>query len=437
MIQLPHHFTPREYQLPFFKAMDSGFKRAVLLWSRRTGKDKTCFNYMVKESFRRVGTYYYFFPTYNQGRKALWDAIDKDGFKVLGHIPKELIVGKPNQTDMKVNLKNGSVIQVVGSDNIDSIVGTNPVGCVFSEYPLQDPRGWDFVSPILRENGGWAVFDFTPRGRNHGFRLFEMAKNNPDWFCQKLTVDDTHGHGGTMGPAEIDAERRSGMDEDLIQQEYYCSFDAAVPGAYYGEQMRLAQKDGRITKVPYDPMLPVNTYWDLGIGDSTAIWFEQTLRNEIRMIDYYQNSGVGLDHYVKTLREKPYNYGSHFAPHDAEARELGTGKSVTEIARELGLDFQIVPRLSVDDGINAARLVFSRVWFDENKCRKGLDCLSFYHKDYDDKAETFRLKPVHDWSSHGADAFRYFAVAHEDQLDWRPKDRYKQKKNRFLSWMSA
>ena len=179
VIQLPFHFKPRPYQLPFFRAMDGGLKRAVLVHHRRAGKDKSAFNFMVKEAFKRVGIYYYFFPTYNQGRKVLWDGIDKDGFRFLDHIPKEVRKGDPNQTEMKQMLINGSMIQIVGSDNVDTIVGTNPVGCVFSEYPLQDPSGWDFVRPILRENGGWAVFCYTPRGKNHGYDLYAMAKDNP------------------------------------------------------------------------------------------------------------------------------------------------------------------------------------------------------------------------------------------------------------------
>ena len=254
---------------------------------------------------------------------------------------------------------NDSIFQIVGTDNIDSIVGTNPIGCVFSEYALQDPRAWEFIRPILRENGGWAVFDYTPRGKNHGWTLYQMARDNPDWFTSLLTVDDT----GVLTSADIDAERREGMDEDLIQQEYYCSFEGARQGAYYSAQLKLAEKEGRLTSVPYEPIAGVQTWWDLGIGDSTAIWFTQTIGREVRVIDYLEASGEGLGYYAKALAAKGYVYdlkGAHHAPHDIEVRELGTGRSRLETAAGLGIDFHVVPRLGIDDGIEATRSFLSR-----------------------------------------------------------------------------
>jgi len=409
-ITIPYKYVPRDYQLPLFKAFDEGYKRFVTVWHRRAGKDKSYVNLVSKAMMERVGVYYYFFPTYAQGKKILWDGIDGAGFKFLDHFPKALIDGQPNSTEMKLRFKNGSLFQVVGADNIDSIVGTNPVGCIFSEYALQDPRGWDFVRPILRENGGWAAFNFTPRGKNHGYKLYMMAKDNPQWFTQLLTVDDTH----VLNDQDIEDERASGMDEELIQQEYYCSFESAMQGAYYANQIVQAEKENRIGEVPYDPLLLVDTYWDLGIGDSTSIWFTQTHMNQIRLIDYYETSGEGLPYYKKYLDGKPYNYGAAYAPHDIEVRELGTGKSRLEIARSLGIDFRIIPKLSIDDGIEAARAIFPRCWFDRKKCEQGLDALSSYRKEWDSKRNEFKQRPYHDWSSHGADAFRYLAVGHRD-----------------------
>ena len=246
-IAIPYKYEPREYQLPLFQAFDNGYKRFVTVWHRRAGKDKSYINLVAKAMMQRVGVYYYFFPTYAQGKKIMWDGIDGSGFRFLNHFPKELIDGQPNSTEMKLRFKNGSLFQIVGADNIDSVVGTNPVGCVFSEYALQDPKGWDFVRPILRENGGWAAFNFTPRGKNHGFKLYNMARTNPDWFCQMLTIHDT----GVLSEADIEAERASGMDEELIQQEYYCSFEAGMQGSYYSNQLDLAYKEDRITDVPH------------------------------------------------------------------------------------------------------------------------------------------------------------------------------------------
>lgn len=420
-IAIPYKYEPREYQLPLFQAFDNGYKRFVTVWHRRAGKDKSYINLVAKAMTQRVGVYYYFFPTYAQGKKIMWDGIDGSGFRFLNHFPKELIDGQPNSTEMKLRFKNGSLFQIVGADNIDSVVGTNPVGCVFSEYALQDPKGWDFVRPILRENGGWAAFNFTPRGKNHGFKLYNMARTNPDWFCQMLTIHDT----GVLSEADIEAERASGMDEELIQQEYYCSFEAGMQGSYYSNQLDLAYKEDRITDVPHDPIILVDTFWDLGIGDSTAIWFVQTAFNQVRLIDYYETSGEGLPHFKTVLDKKPYIYGSHYAPHDIEVRELGSGKSRREIARSLGIDFRVVPKMKVEDGIEAARAIFPRCWFDKTKCEQGIDALASYRKEWDAKRDEFKQRPYHDWTSHAADAFRYFALGHRDARVPEHRKRYK------------
>ena len=404
-IKIPHNFSPRPYQEGLFYCIDSGFKRAVAVWHRRAGKDKTIWNLLIREAFLRVGSYFYFFPTYSQGRKIIWDGADREGFRFLHHAPKQVIEHIRND-EMKIRLVNGSLIQIVGSDNIDSIVGTNPIGCVFSEFSLQNPTGWDFVRPILAENGGWAVFNYTPRGHNHGYDLFKQAQENPSWYCQLLTVSDT----GVITEAQIQAERESGMNEELIEQEFFCSFDAAIPGAYYATELRKARDDRRICGVPHEDHSRVHTAWDLGMDDSTTIWFFQLIGREIRLIDYYEGSGYGLKHYAEILDKKKYLYGTHIAPHDIEVRELGTGTSRRATAASLGIDFVVAPRLLVEDGINAVRAMLSKCWFDSQKCGHGINALSSYRKDYDEKNRAFKLRPVHDWASHGADAFRVLAT---------------------------
>ena len=223
-VTIPYKFSPRSYQVPFLQAMDSGTKRACWVVHRRGGKDKTAINFTAKKAFQRVGAYYHCLPTYNQARKVLWDAIDKDGFRMMDHIP-EALRAKTNQAEMKINLINGSIWQAIGADNYDAVVGANPIGLIMSEWAVSDnyPKAWDYFRPILAENGGWAVFIYTPRGRNHGFQLYQDALRNPDWFCQLLTVDDTQ----AINPADIQAERDAGMSEDMIQQEFYCSFLAS------------------------------------------------------------------------------------------------------------------------------------------------------------------------------------------------------------------
>ncbi len=251
-ITIPHNYTPRPYQAGLYNCIADGYLRAVAVWHRRSGKDKTLINLLIKEALKRVGVYYYFFPTYNQGRKVLWDGIDRSGFKYMDHIP-EALRESTNQAEMKIRLINGSLIQIIGTDNIDSVMGTNPVGCVFSEYSLQNPEAWDLIRPILAENGGWAVFNYTPRGRNHGFILYEMAKNNKEWFCECLTIEDT----GAVSPDVVQAERESGMSEEMIKQEFFCSFEASLQSCFFngvldGHNKVQAGVVGTITKVRGD-----------------------------------------------------------------------------------------------------------------------------------------------------------------------------------------
>jgi len=354
-------------------------------------------------------------PTATQARKAVWDAVDASGKRVLDKVFPRVLRAGTNATEMKISLKCGAIWQLVGSDNFNSLVGANPVGVVFSEYSLADPAAWDYVRPILAENGGWAVFIFTPRGRNHGYVLLEMARRNPNWFAQVLSVDDTRRADGTpvIGADAIEEDRRAGMAEEILRQEYWCSFDAALTGAYYGKAIEAARSEGRIGGVEWEPALPVETWWDLGMGDSTAIWFAQRLGAEVRLIDYLEASGEGLSFYIDVLKSKPYAYGRHIAPHDIEVRELGTGKSRRETAQKLGLRFEVAPAQSLADGIEASRALIPNCWFDETKCARGIEALAQYRREWNDKTKDFKPTPLHDWTSHGSDAFRYGAVARE------------------------
>lgn len=429
---LPYNFKARSYQKPVLLTLDSGeIKRAVCVWHRRSGKDKTFLNFMIKKLNQRPGGYYYFFPTYAQGKKILWDGRDRDGFPYMGHFPDEMVKKRDNQ-ELKLELVNGSIFQIIGTDKIDTIVGTNPVGCVFSEYSLQNPAAWKFIRPILKENGGWALFNFTPRGNNHAKKLYDMAKNNDNWFCELLTVNDTKRADGShvYSKQDIQEERDEGVEEDFIQQEYYCSFTGCIQGSYYSRLMQKAEEEGRIGNVPYDPLIEVETAWDLGVGDATGIWFIQRIGMEIRFIDYYETSGEGLPYYVKLLREKPYVYGNHYAPHDIAVREFSTGKSRRETALGLGIDFITAEKLTIDDGIDACRNILPRCYFDEKKCEQGLDALKEYHKVYDEDRKEFKNKPLHDWTSHGADALRTFAVG---MIEIRKAKRSRRRKA-SISW---
>jgi len=359
----------------------------------------------------KVGTYYYFFPTYNQGKKIMWNGIDKDGFKFLDHIPEELRVRASSQ-EMIIEIKNGSIFQIIGTDNVDSIVGTNPIGCVFSEYALQDPIAWGYIRPILAENGGWAVFNFTSRGKNHGYDLVQYAKSQDDWFTDILPATKTN----VFTPEQLKKEKEQYLIEDgddlRFQQEYMCSFEGSMQGNYYGKFLSKAEKENRILHVPYEPQLPVYTIWDIGIGDATSIWFLQIVGKELRFIDYLEAEGEGLAYYAKELKEKDYVYAKHFMPHDIDVREIGTGVSRKSTADSLGIKpIEVLPKLTIEEGIASARLILPRSYFDEEKCKRGLDCLRQYHKEFDEKLKCYKNRPKHDWSSHGADSFRYSATA--------------------------
>lgn len=431
-------FRPRRYQkkvLGYFGDFKQPGKRAVLVWHRRAGKDVMALNCSIRSMEARTGLYWHMLPTASQGRKVLWDGMDSEGRRILDVAFPPVARRSSNSTEMKIELRNGSIWQIVGSDNYNHLVGSNPIGVVMSEYSLADPAAWDFVRPILAENGGWAIFAFTPRGRNHGYRLFEMASRNEDWHVERLGAEQT----GAISAEAIEAERQAGMAEELVAQEFYCSFDASLVGSYYGQAMAQARTAGRIGPVPHDPAQPVHTVWDIGIGDATAIGFVQASGPVFRFIDYYEASGAGIQHYVRMLQEKAaagdWVYGRHFAPHDIGHAEWGSGRTRIATARELGIRFEIVPRWGIEDGIQAARTVLPRCWFDETNCDRLVDALTSYRKEWDDRLKLYRDRPLHDWSSHAADMFRYFAVGFREPA--RRGAVARQAETRFDLWRDA
>lgn len=422
-ISLPHEYTPRSYQKEVFEQYRKGIRRFILVWHRRSGKDKTMLNFTICRMLERKGMYWYVLPTYEQARLIIWEGMGSgvnEGFPFLDHFPEELIKSK-NDTRLEIELINGSIFRLVGSDHVDRLVGANPVGAVYSEYSLQTPSAWELISPILAENKGWASFIFTPRGRNHAFALWERAQGATTWFTSIKTVDDTRrdAEGEDSSPVVtdeiLDEERARGVDEDLIQQEYYCSFVGFREGSYYGRQISDAFKEGRIRDVTYDQKYPVCTSWDLGVADQCSIWFAQKIGREFYCIDYYQNNGQGLPHYIKVVKDKPYVYSNHYAPFDIEQREFTSGRSRREIARDLGINFRVTPKLGLMDGIDNARAMISRFYFDKHKCDYGLRSLINYHKDFNTKLLTYKFHPVHDKWSHGADSFRYLCLGVENE----------------------
>jgi phage terminase large subunit len=408
-VEINLSFKPRSYQLPILDALENkGYRRVMAILPRRAGKDVCAFNVMIRAAIRRIGTYYYIFPTYGQARKVIWDAIMNDGKKFIDFIPTELIVGVPNSQEMKIKLRNGSLIQLIGSDNVDSLVGTNPQGIVFSEYAIQDPNAYSFLRPVLVANDGWALFISTPRGKNHLYDMWQIASKNPDWFAYKLTLDDTK----HISKELIDKEKEEGlMSDDLIQQEYYCSFDRGVEGSYYAKYMDGLRLKGQIGTVTWEPSHAVHTAWDIGVRDSTSIIFFQCIGTTVRIIDYYEKQKEGLEHYINLLNSKPYTYGKHIAPHDIAVKEWGSGMTRLEKAKQLGIKFIVAPNISIMDGIESARTTLPRCWIDERNCQQLIKALDSYRQEWDSKRRVYNTQPLHDFSSHASDAFRYLSVS--------------------------
>lgn len=412
-IVLPRGWAPRPYQAQAFRALDSGIKRVITVWHRRSGKDSALINYIGKAAHQRIGNYWHLFPTARQGRKALWEAIDKNGRRVIDQaVPPELreSVGGIRNDEMLLRLKCGSTIQVTGADQVDSLVGSNPIGVGMSEYAITSPVTWRFIAPILRENGGWAWFNSTPRGKNHLYDLWQTNVNNPRWFCSIKGWRDT----GVLTQDDIDQEIRDGMPPEVAAQEYDCSFNAPNVGIVYARQLAMAQQQNRITDIPYRAAYPVETWWDIGHRDATAIWFVQRINGRIFIIDYYEATGQGLPHYAGVLREKGYAYSRHIGPHDLENKIWAADGTTRELAKNFGIFFTVAPKLAIKDGIDAARAMFSRCYFDVTRCQRGLEALGRHEFEWDEEKRIFGDKPIHDWSSHGADAFRYGAVTAEE-----------------------
>lgn len=452
LMPLPHAgWFPREDQVPLWDYLENGGTRAVDVCHRRWGKDEVSLHFTACATQQRIGNYWHMLPQFNQCRKAIWEAINpRTGRKRIDDVfPLEMRTATRN-TDMYISFLNGSSWQLVGSDNFNSLVGSPPVGIVFSEFALADPQCWAYLSPILEENGGWAIFISTSRGNNHLKRLFDYARVRAGWFAELLPASQTK----VFTPQKLLEIKQElvgafGLElgEAMYDQEYECSFQGAVIGSYYGKQMALARKDGRITKVPHETGLEVYTFWDLGVDDSMTVWFMQFVGREIRIIDYYENSGMGLAHYAKVLKgQEPgsehrskYTYGDHYMPHDAAVREMSAGehaKSRAEVAEDLGIKPVIIvqrPRNkdAVMNGIEACRNILGNCYFDEEKCQVGVSALEGYKSEYDEEKKVLKNTPLHDWCSHGADSFRTFAVG------YKPKKKKKEGQRRIHSGWAA
>jgi len=396
VIEIP--YKPREQQLAIHELMDS--KRfGVVVAHRRMGKTVSAINHIIKDAIlnqKEAPRYAYIAPTYGQAKRVAWDYLVKYA---------DPLGGTSNISELRVDFW-GRRIQLYGSDNPEALRGQYFDGVILDEIGDQNPKIWtDIIRPALADRKGWCLFIGTPKGHNHFKELRDRAEKEDGWGLLEFKASET----GVVDDTELKAARNE-MGEDKYRQEFECSFDAAVEGSYYGQILNELEDKNHMQEIPREELSRTFTAWDLGMGDSTSIWVAQLVGSEVRLIDYYENHGVGLDHYVKWIRDNDYTKAEHILPHDVRVRELGSGKSRLEMLEEAGLEIKIAPRMGLDDGIQAVRRLLPRCWFNVPQVQTGLNCLRNYRRDYDEKRKIFYERPLHDWSSHGSDSFRYLAL---------------------------
>lgn len=434
-LELPYQWTPRPYQRRLWHYLKTGGKRAVACWHRRAGKDEICLHHTACAIHERIGNYAHMLPEYAQARKAIWAAVNPHTGKrrIDEAFPVE-VRESTNEQEMAIRFKNGSTWQVVGSDNYNSLMGTSYAGIVLSEYALANPSAWGYFSPILAENDGWAIFISTPRGHNHFEQMLKTAHASTDWFAEVLTNTET----GVFSTKRLDSELREKQDAHgeeygraLFEQEYFCSFDAAIMGSIWGDCIERMKQEGRIGLFAVEPSLPVDTGWDLGRTDDTAIWFRQIVGRDLHIFDYHVSNGKDIEFYVNLLLEKRtahgLTYGTHWLPHDARPRTLAAGgKSILQqfldaakAHPELGR-FAIAPRLDRQEGIQAGRKTLAVSRFHAARCAAGLEALRSYHRAWDDEKKIFLDVPEHDWASHPADAWRTLSLSWKYRVETQP-----------------
>ena len=381
------------------------------------GKTVLCINDLVYRALiedKEDGRYAYVAPYMSQAKTIAFDYLLKYSRPVMA---------KSNQAELWVELINGARIRLFGADNPDALRGLYLDGVVLDEYADMKPSIFGAViRPLLADRKGWATFIGTPKGHNAFWEVYNNATQDPSWYVKVLRASQT----GLLDKGELEDAAKT-MTEDQYLQEFECDFESAILGAFYGKEMRQLTDQGRILDIEYDPMFPVHTAWDLGYSDDTAIWWFQVVHGEIRMLDYHSSNGQPVAFYAGIIasreKERNYVYGTHYLPHDARAKTLASNKSIIEqLSDKIPLKYlKIVPSLSLQDGIQATRLALTRAWFDF-KCEDGIECLRQYQREYDEDKKVFRDKPRHDWTSHGADAFRMLSIAWKEEAKIPSKD---------------
>ena len=392
-------YSPRDPQQQIHDAVDEN-RFVVVVAHRRMGKTVSAINELIKSAVlcdKPKPRFAYIAPTYSQAKRVAWDYL-QEFTRPLG--------AKPNSSELRVDFFGDKRISLYGSENADSLRGQYFVGVVLDEIGDQNPKIWnEIIRPALADRKGFCLFIGTPKGNNHFKDFADRAQKTDGWKFLEFKASET----GILDKQEL-AAAKAEMGEDKYRQEFECSFDAPVEGAYYGALLNEADEQNRITRIPNETLSRTVCAWDLGISDSTAIWVAQIVGKEVRLIDFCENHGVGLDYYVSWLRERGYSSAEQILPHDVEVRELGSGKSRKEMLMEAGLEITVAPKVSVADGIQSVRRLLPRCWFDGEKTKQGLSALRNYRREYDEKRNVFYDRPLHDWCSHAADSMRYLAV---------------------------
>lgn len=424
-------FAPWPHQVPSMQARANGVRWVCKVWHRRAGKDVSDFISSVSEAHSHPGIYYHCFPELAQGRKAFWDGRDNQGTRYIDYLPSGMLASKPNETEMQLELrtkdpKKTSLYQVVGADRLGWI-GSNPRHVTMSEYQDQDPTAWHLLSPILMANKGGASFCFTPRGHNHAYELYNTVKDHPAWHTERLTVLDTRKPDGTriVTDEDLDFERTVlKKKEAIIQQEYFCDFEGDQEGSVYGDLLQQARRDGRVTTFAIEPGYPIIPVFDIGHHDATAIGFYQTVGPWRRLVDYVEAAGKTVDYFAEVLKQKRFDLGYRYdhvdgkifclGPHDLRNKHWGSPHSAEEVARQCGLHFRVLPKMSIEDGLAAGRRLFPHLWIHEKAAARMVQVFGAYRYEWDAVTQSFGSQPIHDWSSHGADQYRYFALSDRD-----------------------
>ena len=402
--QIVIDYDPRPQFIPFHNRTE---RFACIVAHRRAGKTVACIHDLQKDALtcqHERPRCSYIAPSYKQAKTVAWDYLKAAAAPLFKY------GATANEAELRMDYPNGGQVRLFGADNYDALRGMYNDSAVLDEFADFDPRAWpEVIRPTLSDRKGRATFIGSPKGHNQFYDIHKRAQSESDYYSLVLKASDT----GLIDKAELESAKRD-LSEDQYAQEYECSFEAAVVGSYYGKLM--GQAESRITGVPYDPAAQVWTSWDLGIRDATSIWFAQVVGREIHIIDYYEASGADLGHYVREINNRPYTYAGHILPHDAQAKELGTGKTRTEVLESLGLKHITVCRQQrVEDGINAVRVFIPKCWFDAVRCARGIEALKLYRANYNEKLQSLAAQPVHDWCSHAADSFRYLALTMDSQ----------------------